>query len=184
MKIEALKIPSVMVFTPKVFEDERGCFFESYNQKKFFEAIGKETSFVQDNHSVSCNGVLRGLHYQRSPHQQAKLVRVAFGEILDVAVDIRKGSSTFGSWVSQILSAENRKQMWVPEGFAHGFFVRSQKAEVLYKTTDFYHSECEHTILWSDPQINIDWQISKKEIEIGKPIISEKDALGNILESV
>ena len=143
MKVTDTKILDVKIIEPTVFEDERGYFYESFNHKKFEEAIGREVSFVQDNHSKSVKGVLRGLHYQLPPHAQGKLVRVVQGEVFDVAVDIRKSSPTFGQWVAEVLSAENKKQLWVPEGFAHGFLTLSETAEVLYKTTDYYASENE-----------------------------------------
>ena len=137
MKVTPLKIPDVKLIEPDVFEDERGFFFESFNQQKFNEAIGQDVTFVQDNHSKSSKGVLRGLHYQEAPFEQGKLVRVIAGEVFDVAVDIRKGSPTYGQWVSEILSAENKKQLWIPEGFAHGFLTISSEAEFIYKTTSY-----------------------------------------------
>lgn len=159
------------VLEPAVFGDERGFFFESFNQKKFQEIAGKDYRFVQDNHSRSSKGVLRGLHYQiQSP--QGKLVRVISGEVLDVAVDLRRSSETFGKWFSIHLSAENKKQLWVPPGFAHGFVVLSQTADFLYKTTDFYMPQHERCILWSDADLAIDWQL---EVE---PVLSAKDQDG------
>jgi dTDP-4-dehydrorhamnose 3,5-epimerase len=164
-------IPEVMLIEPKVFGDERGFFFESFNLRVFKEATGLEPNFVQDNHSKSARSVLRGLHYQiKQP--QGKLVRVAAGEVFDVAVDIRKGSPTFGQCVAAILSAENKKQLWIPPGFAHGFLVLSESAEFLYKTTDYWYPEHERCILWNDPQLAIDWPL------IDAPVLSVKDAAG------
>lgn len=171
MKAIPLAIPDVVVLEPRVFGDDRGFFFESFKQSAFNEAIGRSVAFVQDNHSRSTKNVLRGLHYQvKQP--QGKLVRVVVGEVLDVAVDIRKSSPTFGKWVSEIVSAENRKQIWVPEGFAHGFVVLSDNAELLYKTTDYWAQEHERCIRWDDPAIGIDWLIKCE------PILSTKDAVG------
>ena len=171
MKIIPTKIPDVLIIEPKVFGDERGFFFESFNKKAFAEATGITAEFVQDNHSKSTQGVLRGLHYQiKQP--QGKLVRVVSGEVLDVAVDIRKSSDTFGQWEGVILSAENKRQLWVPEGFAHGFVVLSESAEFLYKTTDYYAPEYERCIRWNDSELAIDWQYSEE------PQVSEKDAKG------
>ena len=165
-------IPDVLIVEPKVFGDERGFFFESFNQKVFENLVGTKVKFVQDNHSKSAQYVLRGLHYQiKQP--QGKLVRVVAGKVLDVAVDIRKSSSTFGSWVGEILSAENKKMLWVPEGFAHGFVVLSEYAEFLYKTTNYWAPEFERTILWNDPELAIDWRLSQQE-----PILSIKDQGG------
>lgn len=168
MKITPTAIPEVLVIEPKVFGDERGFFFESFNQAKFEAAIGRQVNFVQDNHSKSAKNVLRGLHYQIQ-QPQGKLVRVVQGEVFDVAVDIRKSSPTFGKWVGEILSADNKKQLWVPEGFAHGFVVLSDTAEFLYKTTDYYAPEYERSILWDDPAIAVKWPI------LGEPILSIKD---------
>jgi dTDP-4-dehydrorhamnose 3,5-epimerase len=166
-----LAIPEVILFEPRVFGDERGFFFESFNHRRFEEAIGRKVAFVQDNHSKSAANVLRGLHYQvRQP--QGKLVRVVEGSVFDVAVDIRKGSPTFGQWVGEVLSAENKKQLWVPEGFAHGFVVLTESAEFLYKTTDYYSPEHERCIAWNDPQLAIAWPIN------GAPSVSAKDAQG------
>lgn len=151
-----LAIPDIVLIEPKVFGDDRGFFFESFNQIRFEQAIGRKINFVQDNHSKSVKNVLRGLHYQIQ-HPQGKLVRVIAGEVFDVAVDIRKSSPTFGKWVGEILSAENKKQLWVPEGFAHGFLVISDSAEFLYKTTDYWYPEHERCINWNDPSINICW---------------------------
>ena len=175
MKATHLAIPDVILLEPKVFGDDRGFFFESFNQEKFEEAIGRKVSFVQDNHSRSVKNVLRGLHYQIQ-QPQGKLVRVVFGEVFDVAVDIRKNSPTFGQWVGEILSAENKRQMWVPEGFAHGFVVLSDTAEFLYKTTDYYAPQFERCIAWNDPSLAIDWPIQ------GEPALSGKDAQGIALK--
>ena len=168
MKITPTAIPEVLVIEPKVFGDERGFFFESFNQAKFEAAIGRQVNFVQDNHSKSAKNVLRGLHYQIQ-QPQGKLVRVVQGEVFDVAVDIRKSSPTFGKWVGEILSADNKKQLWVPEGFAHGFVVLSESAEFLYKTTDYYAPEYERSIIWNDPVINIQWPLQ------GAAVLSQKD---------
>ena len=171
MKVNPLKIPDIKLIEPDVFEDERGFFYESFNQQKFNEAIGQDVLFVQDNHSKSSKGVLRGLHYQVSPFGQGKLVRVVFGEVFDVAVDIRKDSPTFGHWISEILSAENKKQLWIPDGFAHGFLTLSDKAEFLYKTTNFYSFNHEITIKYNDPRFNIKWPT------LTKITTSKKDSL-------
>lgn len=171
MKVTNTKIPDVKIIEPTVFGDERGFFFESFNQSKFEEAIGRKVNFVQDNHSKSSKGVLRGLHYQiKQP--QGKLVHVVAGEVFDVAVDIRKSSKTFGEWVGVNLSAENKKQLWVPEGFAHGFITLSDTAEFLYKTSDYYAPEYERCIHWNEVSLSIDWQFD------GELLVSEKDALG------
>ena len=164
------ELPSVLVLEPKVLGDERGFFMESYNRRRFAELTGVDRDFVQDNHSRSGRGVLRGLHYQVPPVAQGKLVRVVVGEIFDVAVDIRRSSPTFGKWVGVRLSAENRRQLWIPEGFAHGFLTLSESAEVLYKTTDYYDPGCERSISWSDPDIAIDWPVE------ADPTVSGKDA--------
>lgn len=171
MNVTPLNIPDVHLIEPKVFNDERGFFFESFNQAKFEEAIGKPIRFVQDNHSRSMKNVLRGLHYQIQ-QPQGKLVHVAQGEVFDVAVDLRKSSKTFGQWVGNILSAENKHQLWIPEGFAHGFVVLSNSADFLYKTTNFYVPAYERCILWNDPMLQIGWP---KDIE---PILSAKDTQG------
>ncbi|MGK7940342.1 MAG: dTDP-4-dehydrorhamnose 3,5-epimerase [Crocosphaera sp.] len=171
MKVIQTKIPDVVIIEPRVFGDDRGFFYESYNQKSFTEATGINKNFVQDNHSKSQKNVLRGLHYQIQ-QPQGKLVRVVVGEVLDVAVDIRKSSPTFGQWVSCLLSAENKRQFWVPEGFAHGFVVLSDAAEFLYKTTDYYAPQYERSILWNDADLAIDWQLK------GEPLLSKKDQQG------
>lgn len=163
-------IPDVKIFEPAVFGDARGFFFESFNQRKFDDAVGRKVDFVQDNHSRSTRGVLRGLHYQLPPHAQGKLVRVVSGEVYDVAVDIRRSSPTFGKWVGVTLSAENKRQLWIPEGFAHAFMVLSDTADFLYKTTDFWAKDAECSIIWSDPQLAIDWP---RDIS---PVLSDKDA--------
>lgn len=168
MHVVPTVIPEILILEPKVFGDERGFFYESYNQRVFREATGLDVHFVQDNHSRSAQGVLRGLHYQiRQP--QGKLVRCTLGEVYDVAVDLREGSPSFGKWVGAILSAENKRMMWIPEGFAHGFLVLSEVAEFLYKTTDYYSAENERDIIWSDPDLGIAWPL------YGEPILSAKD---------
>ncbi|WP_454696902.1 dTDP-4-dehydrorhamnose 3,5-epimerase [Achromobacter aegrifaciens] len=172
MKATHLDIPEVILFEPRVFGDERGYFFESFNHRQFEEAIGRSATFVQDNHSRSARNVLRGLHYQIQ-NPQGKLVRVVQGEVFDVAVDLRKKSATFGQWVGARLSAENKHQLWVPEGFAHGFYVLSESAEFLYKTTDYYAPSHERCIAWNDPTLAITWP------EGGTPTVSVKDALGS-----
>ncbi len=169
MRVVETAIPEVKVIEPKVFGDERGFFFESYNQRAFNEAIGRKVSFVQDNHSRSQKGVLRGLHYQIQ-QPQGKLVRCTQGEVFDVAVDLRQGSPTFAQWVGVMLSDENKRQMWIPEGFAHGFVVLSETAEFLYKTTDFYAPQYEQAIIWNDPQLAIEWPLEQV------PSLSQKDA--------
>lgn len=176
MKATPLAIPEVYLIEPKVFGDDRGFFFESFHQAKLEAAIGRSVNFVQDNHSRSLKGVLRGLHFQTSK-SQGKLVRVTQGEVFDVAVDIREASPSFGSWVAEILSAENKHQMWIPEGFAHGFLVLSESAEVLYKATDFYAPEFECCISWDDPVLGIAWPLS------GKPTVSPKDAQGQSFDA-
>ncbi len=168
MKAMPLALPEVVLLEPKVFGDRRGSFFESYNHAQFEEAIGRQVEFVQDNHSRSARNVLRGLHYQIQ-HPQGKLVRVVSGEVFDVAVDVRRSSPTFGKWVGELLSAENKKQLWVPEGYAHGFLVLSDIAEFLYKTTDYYFPEFERGIRWDDPAIGIQWPADSQ------PVLSEKD---------
>ncbi|EOG1934487.1 dTDP-4-dehydrorhamnose 3,5-epimerase [Providencia stuartii] len=172
MKIIPTEIPDVLIIEPKIFEDERGFFFESFNQKQFDEAVGYPVNFVQDNHSKSVKGVLRGLHYQEEPYAQGKLVRCIVGEVFDVAVDIRKSSPTFGKWIGVNLSAENKRQLWIPEGFAHGFLVLSENAEFVYKTTKFYNPKSENTILWNDNKLSINWNSESH------PIISKKDSVG------
>jgi dTDP-4-dehydrorhamnose 3,5-epimerase len=174
LKIIPTSIPDVLLIEPTVFQDERGFFLESY-QKKRFKDFGIDVDFVQDNHSKSCYGTLRGLHYQIQ-QPQGKLIRVIAGEIFDVAVDIRKHLPTFGKWTGEFLSAENKKMLWVPAGFAHGFYVTSPEAEVIYKATDYYAPQSERTIAWNDPAIRIDWP-TRGEV----PILSNKDKLGKLL---
>lgn len=178
MEFTRLAIPDVVLFTPKVFGDERGFFFESFNANAFREATQLDLPFVQDNHSKSSRGVLRGLHYQLPPKAQGKLVRVVAGEVFDVAVDIRRSSATFGRWVGAYLSADNRQQLWIPPGFAHGFVTLSDSAEFLYKTTDFYSPEHERSILWNDPEIAVDWPLAEV------PALSAKDAAARRLAEV
>ncbi|WP_199030291.1 dTDP-4-dehydrorhamnose 3,5-epimerase [Ralstonia sp. ASV6] len=167
-------LPGVLVLEPKVFGDERGFFFESFNTREFVQATGLRREFVQDNHSRSARNVLRGLHYQVQ-HPQGKLVRVVAGEVFDVTVDLRKHSPTFGQWVGVTLSAENRRQLWVPEGFAHGFVVTSDFAEFLYKTTDYWYAEHERVLAWNDPALGIEWPVSES------PVLAAKDAAGGKL---
>ena len=167
-------IPDVLILEPKVFGDARGFFFESFNARDFAQATGLSVDFVQDNHSKSAQGVLRGLHYQ-IPHPQGKLVRVVQGEVFDVAVDLRRASPTFGRWVGEHLSAENKRQLWVPPGFAHGFVVLSDSAEYLYKTTDYWYPEHERSLLWNDPAIGIEWPLD------AQPLLAAKDAAAALL---
>ena len=174
MNIIKTEIPDVLIFEPKVFGDDRGFFMESFNQRIFNEAVGKEVNFIQDNHSKSSKNVLRGLHYQLQPYAQGKLVRCVVGEVFDVAVDIRKDSKHYGKWVGVYLSAENKKQLWIPEGFAHGFFVLSDIAEFVYKTTNYYSPEHERSILWSDSDLSVEWPISNDCL----PSLSSKDLAG------
>jgi dTDP-4-dehydrorhamnose 3,5-epimerase len=174
MKAIPTAIPDVLVIEPAVFGDARGFFFESWNRKAFAKALGRDVEFVQDNHSASARGVLRGLHYQVK-RPQGKLVRVIAGEVFDVAVDLRRSSPTFGRWAGERLSAANRRMMWVPEGFAHGFLVLSESAEFLYKATDYYAPEHERTLLWNDPALAIAWPLA------GAPILKPKDAAGTPL---
>ena len=169
MNVVATEIPGVLLLEPRVFTDDRGAFFESFNAAAFAAAVGRPVSFVQDNQSTSRRHVLRGLHYQE-PRPQGKLVRVVAGAIYDVAADIRPGSPSFGRWVGSELSAENRRQLWVPEGLAHGFLVLSESAEVLYKTTDFYAPGCEKCLRWDDPTLGIRWPLS------APPLLSPRDA--------
>jgi len=175
VKIIETEIPDVLVIEPKVFGDERGFFCESFNEKVWHEVTGLDVHFVQDNHSRSIKGVLRGLHYQLPPAAQGKLVRCVVGEVFDVAVDIRKSSPTFGKWVGYTLSAENKRQMWIPEGFAHGFLTLSETAEFLYKTTDYYNPECERGIRWDDSEICVSWPVD------GEVHLSPKDVTAPLL---
>ncbi|MCF6186824.1 MAG: dTDP-4-dehydrorhamnose 3,5-epimerase [Desulfobulbaceae bacterium] len=175
MKIRQTTIPEILLIEPQVFGDERGFFFESFNQRRWLEETGLSTEFVQENHSRSGKNVLRGLHYQiKQP--QGKLVRVIVGKVFDVAVDIRRGSPTFGSWTGALLSAENKQQLWIPEGFAHGFVVLSDAAEFIYMTTDYYAPEHERAIRWNDPHLAIDWPIA------GEPLLSAKDRKAPLLK--
>jgi dTDP-4-dehydrorhamnose 3,5-epimerase len=167
-------IPDVLLLEPKVFSDQRGYFFESYNARDFREVTGLDVEFVQDNHSMSERGVLRGLHYQIQ-HPQGKLLRAVKGSVFDVAVDLRRSSPTFGRWAGAVLSADNRRQLWIPPGFAHGFLALSDTAEVLYKITDYWYPEYERTLLWKDPTLAIEWPID------GEPRLAAKDVDGSLL---
>lgn len=173
MNVTMTEIPDVLILEPKVFGDNRGFFLESFNQKTFNEIVGRKVNFVQDNHSKSAISVLRGLHFQ-SQNTQGKLVRVTAGAVFDVAVDLRKNSKSYGSWVGVELSAENKKQLWIPEGFAHGFYVLEENTEFVYKCTDYYSPAFEHTLAWNDTSIRINWPIPEGIV----PIISEKDKKG------
>jgi dTDP-4-dehydrorhamnose 3,5-epimerase len=175
MKAIQTAIPDLLILEPRVFGDDRGFFFESFNRDTFRKATGIDAQFVQDNHSRSEKNVLRGLHYQVPPRAQGKLVRVVYGAVFDVAVDIRRGSPTFGRWVGETLSAENKKQLWVPPGFAHGFLTLTDAAEFLYKTTDYYAPEHERCIAWNDPKIGIKWPLT------AEPLLSTKDQQGAAL---
>ena len=172
MKVTACSVPDVLLIEPRVFGDDRGYFYESFNQRAFNGATGLNLTFVQDNHSKSARNVLRGLHYQIQ-QPQGKLVRVVAGEVFDVAVDFRRGSPTFGQWVGEILSEKNKRQLWVPPGFGHGFVVLSESAEFLYKTTDYYAPECERCVLWNDPTLAIEWPLNG-----AVPLLSGKDSAG------
>jgi dTDP-4-dehydrorhamnose 3,5-epimerase len=171
-------IPEVLIIEPKIFRDERGLFFESFNAKLFEEITGLKAAFVQDNHSESIKNVLRGLHYQKGPYQQGKLVRVIHGEVFDVAVDLRKNQSTFGKWVGVILNDQNCRQLWIPPGFAHGFLTLSQRAVFLYKVTEYYASQFERCIIWNDSEIDVKWPL------IDQPILSLKDAQGEKMKDL
>ena len=184
MKVTPLAIPDVLLIEPKVFGDDRGFFFESFNQNKFEEAIGYKINFVQDNHSKSVRGVLRGLHYQLPPKAQGKLVRVIQGEVFDVAVDLRKSSPTFGKWVGEMLSADNNKQMWIPEGFAHGFLTISDTAEFLYKTTDFYSPAHEECIIWNEKSLGIQWPMNLEFTLSNKDILGKNHAFVKIADTI
>ena len=179
MKVTALSIPDILLIEPKVFRDDRGFFFESFNQATFEKETNLSPTFVQENHSRSIKGVLRGLHYQLPPKAQDKLVRVVNGEIFDVVVDIRKGSSTFGKWIGEILTDKNKKQIWIPKGFAHGFVVLSEIAEVIYKTTDYYAPQYERCIRWDDPKLNIDWNLKGVNL-----LLSKKDKKGELIQNL
>lgn len=179
MKIIKTKIEDLYILEPRIFSDERGFFYESYNQKIFEDAIGSKINFVQDNHSSSEKGVLRGLHYQEEPHSQGKLVRCILGAVFDVAIDIRKKSATFGQWFGVHLSSENKRQLWIPSGFAHGFLVLSEKAEFVYKTTNYYHPGSDRGIIWNDPTLSINWPIEEHE-----PILSKKDSCQPTFKSI
>ncbi|HJV73553.1 MAG TPA: dTDP-4-dehydrorhamnose 3,5-epimerase [Noviherbaspirillum sp.] len=174
--VTSTAIPEVLILEPQVFGDDRGFFFESFNQRDFMEATGINVQFVQDNHSRSTQGVLRGLHYQIQ-HPQGKLVRVVQGEVFDVAVDLRQSSSSFGKWVGTILSAENKRQLWIPPGFAHGFLVTSVSAEFLYKTTDYWFPEHERCLQWNDPKLGVQWPL------VTEPKLAVKDTAGASLDS-
>jgi dTDP-4-dehydrorhamnose 3,5-epimerase len=169
-------LPEVLILEPKVFGDARGFFFESFNARDFAQVTGLDVPFVQDNHSKSAKGVLRGLHYQIQ-HPQGKLVRVTQGEVFDVAVDMRKSSPNFGKWEGVVLSAENKRQLWIPPGFAHGFLVTSDTAEFLYKTTDYWYPEFERSLMWNDPTVDINWPLE------GAPLLASKDIAGLSLDS-
>lgn len=179
LKVTTTAIPGVLILEPRVFGDERGFFLESFNQKAFNEATGLDVQFVQDNHSRSAKGVLRGLHFQVPPHEQGKLVRVVRGSVFDVAVDIRKGSATFGRWVGEELSEHNQRQMWVPPGLAHGFLVTSESADFLYKTTDYYAPAHERSVAWNDPTLAITWPLAGMT-----PTLSAKDQQALALASL
>lgn len=176
MQVIRTSIPDVLIIEPKIFGDDRGFFFESFNQKAFNQALGQEISFVQDNHSKSARNVLRGLHYQLAPYAQGKLVRVVQGAVIDVALDIRPDSKSFGQHVAVELNAENKRQFWIPPGFAHGFLVISDTAEFLYKASSYYAPASERCIRWNDPALSIDWKLNG-----ATPILSEKDMQGELL---
>ena len=179
MKVTPTSIAGVLILEPKVFGDERGFFMESFNQRAFNDAVGHEANFVQDNHSRSAQGVLRGLHYQVAPHAQGKLVRVTQGSVFDVAVDLRRDSPTFGRWAGVELSGENHRQLWLPAGMAHGFLVTSASADFLYKTTDYYAPQAERCLRWDDPELAIQWPLGDTA-----PIVSAKDAQGSSFDSI
>ena len=189
MQVEQLRtatgqvVEGPLLITPRQFGDDRGFFFESWNQRSFDEAVGTPTTFSQDNHSRSCRGVLRGLHYQLEPEPQAKLVRCPVGAVFDVAVDLRRGSPTFGQWVGAELNADNQQQLWVPVGFAHGFLTLSEAAEVLYKASGFWSKSCERSLLWNDPELAIAWPL--EQLGGSEPLLAEKDAAApNLAEAV
>jgi dTDP-4-dehydrorhamnose 3,5-epimerase len=178
MQAVATKLPEVLIFEPKVFGDERGFFLESYNRKRFKELTGVEADFVQDNHSRSAKGVLRGLHFQLDPHAQGKLVRVTAGKVFDVAADVRRSSPRFGQWVGVELSAENHRQLWIPPGFAHGFLVLSDSADFLYKASSYYAPQHERAVRWNDPQVGVEWPLPAD----ATPLVSGKDAAAPLLK--
>ena len=178
MKVRPLSIPDILLIEPKVFRDDRGFFFESFNQADFEKETNLSPTFVQENHSRSIKGVLRGLHYQLPPKAQDKFLRVVKGEIFDVAVDIRRGSPTFGKWVGEIISEKNKTQVWIPKGFAHGFVVLSEIAEVIYKTTDYYAPQFERCIRWNDPKLSIDWNFNEEDL-----LLSKKDINGEFFKN-
>ncbi len=179
MKVSTTALDGVLLIEPKVFGDARGFFLESWNEQRFNEAVGAPVRFVQDNHSRSAKGVLRGLHFQRPPHAQGKLVRCVLGSVFDVAVDVRAGSSTFGQWVGEMLSAENQRQLWIPPGFAHGFLVLSDSADFLYKTTDLYAPQAEGSVRFDDPAIGIEWP------DVGLPyLLADKDRAAPLLKDM
>ncbi|MBP5987509.1 MAG: dTDP-4-dehydrorhamnose 3,5-epimerase [Azonexus sp.] len=177
MKVTPARIADILIIEPRVFGDERGFFLESFNQKVFNEALGREIVFVQDSHSRSAKNVIRGLHWQVAPKAQGKLVRVVSGEVFDVAVDLRKDSATYGQWVGEILTADNKKQLWIPPGFAHGFLTLSETADFLYKTTEYYSPEHERSLRWNDPTIGIAWPVT------GDVLLSPKDSVAPFLAS-
>lgn len=176
MNVIKTDLSDVLIFEPNVFNDQRGYFFESFNQKVFEDAVGYGVNFVQDNHSCSAKGVLRGLHFQLAPFEQAKLVRCVEGEIFDVAVDIRKDSPTFGQWIGALLTADNKRQLWIPAGFAHGFYARTD-AQVFYKTNNFYHKDSERSIRWNDKTLGIDWGVADV-------LLSNKDEVASSFNSI
>lgn len=179
-------LPEVLIFEPKVFGDDRGFFFESFNHRDFQKLTGLDVAFVQDNHSKSARGVLRGIHYQLTPHAQGKLVRVTQGEVFDVAVDLRQGSPRFGQWIGVVLSADNKRQLWVPPGFGHGFLTLSETAEFLYKTTDYYAPTHERSLRWDDPRVGIQWPLSETPKLAAKdaeaPLLSDLEASGSVFQ--
>lgn len=179
MKVTPTNLPEVLILEPKVHGDARGFFLESWTERGFNEAVGYAVRFVQDNHSRSARGVLRGLHYQLPPHAQGKLVRVTLGRVFDVAVDMRRDSPRFGQWAGTELTSENQRQLWIPPGFAHGFLVLSESADFLYKTTDYYAPECEGSVVWNDPEIAIAWPLD----EVIAPLVSAKDAAAGLLHA-
>jgi dTDP-4-dehydrorhamnose 3,5-epimerase len=179
MKVSPTLLDGVLLIEPKVFGDARGFFFESWNEQRFNEAVGAPVRFVQDNHSRSAKGVLRGLHFQRPPHAQGKLVRCVLGSVFDVAVDVRAGSPSFGRWVGEVLSAENQRQLWIPPGFAHGFLVLSESADFLYKTTELYAPQAEGALRFDDPAIGVEWP------DVGLPyLLADKDRAAPLLKDL